>query len=187
MNAREINPYLESLIRLGFVTRETPVMARREAGIYMIYDVMFDFWFNFVYRNREDIERDLFRPDKAALSTYFGKRFEMYSRDELLRRLPPGADRAGRWWYKDREIDMVAISEKEGMLLLGECKWSDKVDARRIVAGLRAKAGWLDWNAGKRNERFAVVARSFRERFSEPDVTLLDLDTIVKDDVRKRR
>ena len=64
---REIYPYLENLIRFGFVKKEISVFGKRKEGIYLIKDLMLDFWFNFVYNNREDIEKNNFKVNENIL------------------------------------------------------------------------------------------------------------------------
>ena len=58
---REIYPYLENLMRLNYVRKEVPVVGKG-TGVYCLNDFLPDFWFNTVYKFREQIElRDEFR------------------------------------------------------------------------------------------------------------------------------
>ena len=115
VKTREIYPYLESLIRLNFVRREISISGKRQNGIYSIKDALFDFWFNFVYQNRESIDKGFFEADKNSLETFFGKRFEIMAREEIVHLVVPFKfEKLGRWWLKDKEIDVVAFSEKTG-------------------------------------------------------------------------
>ena len=65
IEARKIYPYpyLENLIRLGFIKRLTLVFSKKNRGIYIIKDTMFDFWFNTVFKHREEIEAETFKID----------------------------------------------------------------------------------------------------------------------------
>ncbi|WP_394325347.1 hypothetical protein [Thermococcus sp. JCM 11816] len=56
MDGRKIYPYLETLIRLGFVERELPVARKEKRGLYRISDPMLMSWFSLVYSNRTGIE-----------------------------------------------------------------------------------------------------------------------------------
>jgi uncharacterized protein len=58
-------------------------------------------------------------------------------------------ERIGRWWTRHDGIDVVAVSDIESSLLLGECKWSAKpvglsilVDLQRKTQILRAEGQW---------------------------------------------
>lgn len=174
MNAREIYPYLENLIRLGFVERISPMPGDKKQGIYLISDVVIDFWFNFVYINRERIERDEIGIEQVDTGAYFGKRFEILVRNELFHRLL-NFEKSGKWWFKDREIDIVATNEKAGEILFAECKWSEKVNARKIFEELKEKAKFVQWNNSKRFEHYAIFAKSFKKRIEEPNLSLFDL------------
>ncbi|MFT4304847.1 MAG: AAA family ATPase, partial [Candidatus Woesearchaeota archaeon] len=78
VSSREIYPYLELLINYGFVKRETSMLGNKKSGLYYIDDNFLDFWFNFVNKNRENIEKNNFKINKSELNAYFGKRFEIF-------------------------------------------------------------------------------------------------------------
>ena len=67
-------------------------------------------------------------------------------------------------------------------MLLGECKWSEKVDAFALLRDLKRKAQHIDWNKEKRDVKYALFARSFSnaEMAKEKGVYLFDLDTLEK-------
>lgn len=166
INGREIYPYLELLISYGFVKRETSLIGNKKRGIYLIDDVFFDFWFNLVHKNRENIERNVYKSDKKEINTFLGKRFEMFIRDNFHEVLKD-YKKIGRWWHKDKEIDIVALNEEKKAILFGECKWKDKVNAEEVIAKLKEKAKFVDWNTEKRKEHYAIFARSFLKKINE--------------------
>lgn len=174
MNSREVYPYLENLIRLGFIARISPVLGNKKGGVYLIQDVFFDFWFNFVFPNRERIEGDEIKIEKLDTRAYFGKRFEMLVRAEFFPRMLK-FERSGRWWYKGDEIDIVALNEQSREILFAECKWSERVDARKVLLDLKEKAGLVRWNDGARKESYAIFAKSFKKKIKEPNLHLFDL------------
>ncbi len=175
LKSRNIYPYLENLIRLDFIRRIVPIIGNKKAGIYIIKDTFFDFWFNFVYNNRENIERESFVIVKNDLNSYFGKRFETLIREEIAYRMFKFPE-IGHWWYKDKEIDIVGINNKTEEILFGECKWQDNVDAEKLLKKLKRKAKLVKWKNKKRKERFAIIARSFKKRIK--DCQCVDLDDI---------
>ncbi len=182
IKARELYPYLENLLRLNFIRREVSLFGKRQNGIYSIKDTLFDFWFNFVYPRREDIEKNIFSLERNKLSTYCGKRFESYVRDEVVHFiLPFRADQIGRWWHKENEIDAIAFSESSQDILFAECKWSEKVDAKQVLASLRVKTPLVQWHNETRHEHFAIFAKSFKRKEDlGGNVRLYDLKDILK-------
>jgi len=58
-------------------------------------------------------------------------------------------------------------------MLFVECKWQDKADARKIVEELKEKAKFVGWE--RKKETYAIFAKSFKEKFKEPNVLLFDL------------
>ncbi|HJH31220.1 MAG TPA: ATP-binding protein, partial [Methanosarcinaceae archaeon] len=61
VDARKIYPYLENLIRLEFIERRVSIFGNRKKGVYLIKDQVFDFWFNFVFKYKGDIEKEVFK------------------------------------------------------------------------------------------------------------------------------
>jgi AAA+ ATPase superfamily predicted ATPase len=86
--------------------------------------------------------------------------------------------KTGRWWNKDKEIDIVALNDQTKEILFAECKWQDKVDARKVLGNLMEKT--KDVKLLKRKEIYAIFAKSFKEKFKEPGVLLFDLDDLKK-------
>jgi hypothetical protein len=80
------------------------------------------------------------------------------------------------------DIDIIAVNE-EKEILLGECKWSEKVDAQRIAKKLEERAGYVEWKNKERKEIYAIFARSFYRKIEEWNgkrVYCFDLDQIEK-------
>lgn len=163
LNSREIYPYLELLISYGFVSRQASILGDRKRGVYCINDNFFDFWFNFVHKNRESIEKRECQINKGELNAYFGKRFEIFIRDNLSAFFK-SFEYSGRWWHKDMEIDVVAFNEKKMEILFGECKWQEKLNALDVLHKLAEKAEYVEWNNGKRKETLAIFAKSFSKK-----------------------
>jgi len=165
IKTREIYPYLELLSAYGFITREKHLF-KEKVGIYLIKDCFFDFWFNFVHRNREDIEKGFYKINKERINAYLGKRFEIFIKDNF-HYFFKDYTRFCKWWYKDKEIDILALNEKTRSVLACECKWQSRVNAEKIARELNEKLRWVDWYKDKRKESFAVFAKSFSKRIKE--------------------
>ncbi|MGE5342195.1 MAG: ATP-binding protein [Candidatus Omnitrophota bacterium] len=166
LNAREIYPYLELLINYGFIKREMPGLGTDKKGIYLIEDAFFDTWFNFVYRNKNQLEQESFSPEVDQLNLFLGKRFEKFIRDNLIFFFRDFKD-ARRWWYRDIEIDIISKNIEKKELLIGECKWKTGVQAKALLKELKEKAGMVGWEKEERREIFAIFAKSFKEKIDE--------------------
>ena len=166
-----VSKYLNVLVRLHILNEEIPVT--EHAGFrkrhYRIIDPYFNFWFRFVAPNRIDIEAQ--RNDAVmervmdTLPAYCGSMFEILVQDLIRRRCILGDrhfTRIGRWWYKEEEIDCVALDEESRSVLFCECKWQDMSyhEAREVLNALRTKANDVRWHNEDRNEEFCLVART---------------------------
>ncbi|ALM74259.1 ATP-binding protein [Thermococcus barophilus] len=171
VEARRLYPYLENLIRLGFVKRETPIIGKKSKGIYKLNDPMLLTWFSTVYPHKTEIETGIIDIENVRneLNKVMALRFEEVSREFLIElnrlgRLPLRFEKIGRWWRKDEEIDLVALSEREKKALFVEVKWKDlkEREARGVLKALERKSelvGLENW------ERFyGIVAKSIEKK-----------------------
>jgi len=115
LDTRKIYPYLESMIRLGFALKESSIVGSPKRSIYRISDSLLDFWYTFVFPSRSFIE--LSHPVTPAHMHFFGRRFEVFIRDEVIPLLYPGQDR-GRWWHKEEEIDCIVFDSRNSSVYL---------------------------------------------------------------------
>ena len=151
--------------------------------MFFIKDNFFNFWFKYVYPYKEEIEngkqkrlvKDVIMP---SFDQYVSLVFEDVCREAISMN---DYTKVGKWWYKEDEIDVVALNERTNEILFGECKWKDNVDGNREIAHLRKKAEIVDWKKKARNEKFVIFARSFRQKPRDKDTlffNLKDLDEI---------
>ncbi|RLF60080.1 MAG: ATP-binding protein [Thermoplasmata archaeon] len=164
IRTREIYPYLENLIRLNFIKKITPIHNNRY-GIYIIKDVFFDFWFNFVHKNRDKIERNQYKLSKKDLNTYLGKRFEIIVRDEFIAKMIK-ADTIEKWWYKDKEIDIVTVDNKNKQINFLECKYKSLSYnlVLNIIKDLENKSSHVNLYNDERKEKFGVIAKKIDKK-----------------------
>ncbi len=165
-----INKYLNVLINLGFVKKNYAVT--RSKPLYKVSDNYFKFWLNFVYPNKTHIEENVdsvIELVKSNYSRYLGPIFEDVCREYV--KYP----KVGTWWYKDTEIDIVAVDESKSKILFGECKWSDDVDAKKLLEELKQKAKKVKWHKN-RKEEYVLFAKSFSNKADAQLVDLKDLE-----------
>lgn len=167
----DLGPYLQNLIDVDFIRREVPITENMKSrnGRYCLKDNFLKFWFRYIYPNLSSIESKAFDVSfiKDNYSGYLGRIFEKVCGEFIIKQDFFRFNRIGRWWYKDKEIDIVALNEQKKEVLFGECKWKEKVNTLEILKDLSEKAKFVDWNSGKRKESFVVFAKSFSKKVSE--------------------
>ncbi|MBS3816488.1 MAG: restriction endonuclease, partial [Candidatus Thermoplasmatota archaeon] len=89
---------------------------------------------------------------------YLGKIFEQVCKQFLnsVKSYP----KIGRWWYKEDEIDIVALNEKKNKILFGECKWSKNNVTFTLLNELKEKGEKVRWKNEKREEEYALFSKS---------------------------
>jgi AAA+ ATPase superfamily predicted ATPase len=132
--------YLHSLIALGLVKKEYPITETiSKKSIYLLDDLMFRFWYRFVYPNMSAIASELSEnvyhyEVEPHLNAYMGLVFEEICKQYLLEEakknaLPFFIGKIGGWWggnpveKRQEEIDILTYRGENA--LFGECKWTN--------------------------------------------------------------
>jgi AAA+ ATPase superfamily predicted ATPase len=154
---------LQRLQDMDLITRELPfgeAPRTSKRTLYKISDPFLRFWFRHVEINRSRLGAGQI----AAVETEIGQRLGHHIGEiweELARASVPLLPLegktwgpAGRWWgpgldRKPLEIDLVADSQDDNSLLVGEVKWAAPNDAPRLLAELETKAQRLPLAAGR--------------------------------------
>ena len=167
----DISPYLRNLIEVGMIKREVPITenVRSRLGRYYISDNFLKFWFRYIYPNVSSIEEGIFDIDiiKGDYNRYSGyifedvvKQFLIKERDKIFK-----FSKIGKWWHKEREIDIVALNESTEEIMFIECKWQDlsakQVD--KILVELKEKSKFVRWNNDTRKEQFAIIVKHIKK------------------------
>lgn len=145
--------YLDILREMRIVDRIVPISEtqpeKSKKGIYQITDPFLRFYFRFVHPNKGSLDLGLTEAVlNQKVTPYFNhfvaSRFEDAAREYVTRLARRGSfpivDRIGKWWDREVEIDLVAISSQERKLWIGECKWSEKAVGTNVYADLRQKS-----------------------------------------------
>lgn len=167
-----ISKYLKNLEDIRIIRKEYPVTERKEArksARYTFSDNYFRFWFRFVYPHKTSVEKgslDAFNIMMQSYDAYLGIVFERVSSDFLWKNRPFNFTKLGRWWHKDKEIDIVALDEISKNIFFFECKWQNLKEgaAIRIMEQLKAKAQSVNWHNNKRQESFGLIAKHIEGR-----------------------
>jgi len=146
--------YLKSLISLGIVKKELPVTENTsKRSIYLLDDMMFRFWYRFVFSNMSAIVLGLgtaiFEEEvKQNLSAYMGLIFEDICRQYIIEEakrntVPFLPGKIGRWWgnnpkeKRQEEIDILTFRKDNA--LFGECKWTNSPVGVNVLIDLKRK------------------------------------------------
>ena len=151
-----LTTYLNNLIDLGIVEKKLPVTEQKKSKskniVYRICDGMFRFWYTFVGKQTDLIERGLtdlaWTKVQKGLSDFMGPEFEKYSQDFMWSQdmnekiVPNPFIHLGNWWGTDKrthqqvELDIVGFSDDERDGYFGECKWKNEPIPRSVLEKL---------------------------------------------------
>ena len=165
-----VSKYLTILENLHIVEKTFPVIATGKArlkgkGSYRIKDKFFNFWFRYVYPFQNYLERSEIAVVAEFLSrdfnTYLGFVFEDVAREFLIRLKSKTPLRIGRWWYKDKEIDLVVLNETKKECAFFEVKWSKlkRRECEKVLEELMEKSAYVEWHEKERIERYGIIAK----------------------------
>jgi len=162
-----LSPYLSTLQQIGLVERQVPVtetMAHKsKKGLYRISDCYLRFWFRFIYPNLSDISLGntgwLLRKIKIEFNDFMGSAFEDICRQMIPTLFPGSYDRIGSWWDKRHEVDILAINRSDQTVLLGECKWSNRLVGKEVLIRLREIAGKIDFGFSPAGIKFILFTK----------------------------
>lgn len=171
--------YLNRLIKLRMVRKMWPVTQPKEKRcLYELTDNYFRFWLTYVFPYQEEIEDSPVQHlefIKQSYSKFLGKTFERFCTKSLRMIYPSRFTQVDRWWYRDKEIDIVALNDRTKEILFCECKWQEKVNAKQVFNELMAKSGEVRWRIRDRKDHFVIFAKSFKEKIKEDNLILYDL------------
>lgn len=182
-----LSKYLSILEELNFTQRIYPVGAtvKPRKGQYNIADNYLNFWFKYIFPNKIDLEagniphvQNKIRKD---YNNYLGRIFEqivleLLKETQKKNKLPFAFAEIGKWWYRENEIDIVAIAEETRTATFLETKWSTigKRDSQRILKSLKDKAQQFRWNREKEN--YGIIAKRIDEKQELRDNGYIALD-----------
>ncbi len=177
VDSDQISNYLKNLQDLEIVRREVPVTenpVQSRRGQYKLQDALFRFWFRFVYGQGDKYDRageDAYEELIAGhLPDFVSPKFEELCR-EALSDLYEGYtfERVGRWWYRDREVDVVGLTTA-ATLVAGECKFTSNPVGYDVLSDLEDDAAEIRWSpkGGDVDTEYCLFSRSgFRQSLLE--------------------
>ncbi len=157
--ARSVYPYIETLLRLGLVRKEIPILGSRKATLYRIADPSLLTWFTLTYPQLDQISLGTAKLDD--LYKVLSARFEELAGEFLALKRPIEFEKIGRWWYRGEEIDIVATNGKTAYLIEVKCKDLSKKDAERVLHSLKQKSKLVRFSG---TFRLGIIARKVEEK-----------------------
>lgn len=192
--------YIQVLCDLGILYKEAPFGEKESSRktIYSISDLMFRFWYRYVFTNRTLIETGAQQAvyEKRILpdyNNYMGLVFEKVCADYLTEQnvngnLPFLFTSIGRWWgtnpltREQEEIDLIAGDGSD--YLICECKWrNDKTDLS-VLEHLKEKADIF--RKQRKNTWFVLFSKSgfteavVKEAERDDRIMLVELKDVMK-------
>jgi hypothetical protein len=175
MDKSILSKYTSVLEDLGFIKRTYPIAItpKPRKGFYTIADNYLNFWFKYIFPNRTELEtgntKNILNKIKFDYNTYLGHAFEQAATELLTKmktqnKLPFTFTAIGKWWYKNNEIDLIALDEQKQISTFLETKWSNltKRDCERTLQNLKTKAQHFRWN--RKIENYGIIAKKISEK-----------------------
>jgi len=188
INKSMLSKYASVLEDLGFIKRTHPIGTKPKPrkSQYTIADNYLNFWFKYVFPNKTELEagntQAILNKIKQDYNTYLGHIFEQVTAELLTEmktnhKLPFTFTSIGKWWYKNNEIDLIALDEEKQTATFIETKWSNlnKQDCQRIIQNLKTKAQNFRWHRNKEN--YVIIAKKInqKEELTKQQHQLFDL------------
>lgn len=158
--ATDLSNPIAKLIQLGYIEREIPFgedFRNSKKSFYQLCDPFLSIYHKYVVPNRSLIglgrKKLLMQIFNQSFNEFVGHYWERLCRNVVSGNELLGTtwNIASRWWGNVRdggksrmiEIDVVAESFDKKKLLIGECKWTEKENASRLLYELQNKAKLL--------------------------------------------
>jgi AAA+ ATPase superfamily predicted ATPase len=191
--------YLDILQRMRLVNRSVPATEsqpeKSKKGIYHISDFFLRFWFRYVHPYQNALDLGMADGILAQRVRPTFEQFVCYSFEEAARcyvthlarsgRLSFLPERIGSWWDKNSKIDVMAISDGERALLVGECKWSASPVGSDILQDLKRKTELAPAHKAWDRISYILFAKSgftpaLQEQATKEDVQLVTVEDCLR-------
>lgn len=172
METRQIYNYLDKLYEIGLIGKEKPVTdqgSNSRGQRYYIEDNFTRFWFKTIFPERSRIQSKNieFEDVQNKVKHLTSQVFEQVCRQKI--RAEGDYRKVGRWWYKQHEIDLIGINQREEKILFGESKWTNEQVGLKLLKDLEEKSEKVRWkNKKSRKEKYALFSKNgFKKELRE--------------------
>ncbi|HME55322.1 MAG TPA: ATP-binding protein [Candidatus Lokiarchaeia archaeon] len=191
--------YLQTLMHTGFITREMPITDKRNEaknGRYFLNDNFMKFWFKFIYPRLSALSIGIYDIQfiRDNYSTYLGAIFEDLIKQIMIKHNGEmwHFSNIGKYWGRynkkvtgkvqsvEIELDILAYDDASENAYIGECKWSENVNPKEILAPIMEYAMHVTFNGkpAKKVYTYLIFAKSFTEKldtFEENHIQCFDI------------
>jgi uncharacterized protein len=161
--ATQLSRILQFLVDLKYIDRELPYgesWKNSKKSLYKVRDPFLDFYFRFLVPNKSMLEFGMIDQVWENIHTQLDQ-YVSFHWEELCRKAVPMLTISGkkympasRWWGnlngQNTEIDIMADSIDKTTVLIGEVKWSEKVNHQEIRDQLQKKTHTIPGLKGKK-------------------------------------
>jgi len=184
-----LSKYASVLEDLGFIKRTHPIgtTPKPRKSQYTIADNYLNFWFKYVFPNKIELEAGnteaVLNKIKQDYNAYIGHAFEQVVAELLTemktnQTLPFTFTSIGKWWFKNNEIDLIALDTEKRTATFIEAKWSNlnAKDCQRLLQNLKTKSQNFKWIHKK--ESYAIVAKHVfdKDQLKKQGLLIFDLE-----------
>ena len=128
MDKGMISKYISNLTLAGFLEYQIPFGTKKwnRMGRYIFSDNYMQFYFRFIQPQRTEMELDTldYNMIKEGFEMSMGRIFEKGVIDMMKR--SGKFSQVSPWWYKEDELDVVALDKGGKEVLLGDLKWRNR-------------------------------------------------------------
>lgn len=205
IEAGTVSSYLNTLVRIGLLIRETPATERHPArsrrSRYRVTDPYLRFYHRFLAPNLPLLLRGSYRAVWNTIEQHWRAFVGTYTFEELCRewvyvaaeigQLSFLPQTVGSHWSKSEQIDLVAINWDEATVLFGECKWkrtsvfslaeTQKLVSRAAQISLATQSGrpFTSQYIFFSRSGFSPPAQTYAEEVGAQLVDLTELDRVL--------
>ncbi|MCS7364874.1 MAG: ATP-binding protein [archaeon GB-1867-035] len=189
-----VSRYLDTLQLLEIVDYETPILEKPKTKkrLYHIKDNYFNFWFKYIYPNKDLIEEEkpqiILKQIKEDLPTYMGPIFEKIAKKFLYKtnQTPFQIIKMGRQWWKTKkgealEIDILGYNKNKKKYIAIDVKWKNLTqnNVKRIINQLKIKTEKLNI---KGKIYYGIIAKKIqnKQNLKNEGYLLFDLKDLQK-------
>ena len=191
IKVNEVGKYIRILeSELDLIERRYPLLEEGKRGKtrYYIKNNFFKFWYSLVFPYMRIIElgqyNQVLEQIWAKIDYYTSKIFEQVAFQHFILLANKGEvsfTRIGGWWFKDTEIDFIALDETRNTAYFIECKWTKNPIDKKVLYQLITKSEKFPWKKENRKNIYVIYSRAGFTFKKEKDILLFDLKNLEED------
>jgi len=195
--------YINILIGLGIIKKELPYLSAKKerlkerGALYFVKDNYFNFYYNFVYPFKEEIDlgyiNEVFNYFNKNFNAYLGFIFEEIAKQFIIEKYKINFSRQwgnykikknGQFTTSAYEIDLLAVDQKTKEIIAFEVKWKnlDYKKSKNILNELKNKIQYLPLNLNNYKVKLGIVGKRIngKKRIKDKGFIAFDLRDLLR-------